>query len=74
MASKTAAKHQGTIDLTLQVIHWGYVEDFKQRFPDVDLDVDRIIVEDGDIVTAVGAMAWTDLGLIGWWISSLALR
>ena len=43
--------------------HWGYVEDFEQRFPDVDLDVDRIIIEDGDIVTAGGAMAWTDLGL-----------
>ena len=43
--------------------HWGYVEDFKQRFPDVELDVDRIIIEDGDIVTAGGAMAWTDLGL-----------
>ncbi|AWT48714.1 AraC family transcriptional regulator [Psychrobacter sp. YP14] len=43
--------------------HWGYVEDFKQRFPDVYLDVDRIIIEDGDIVTAGGAMAWTDLGL-----------
>ena len=43
--------------------HWGYAEDFKQRFPDVALDVDRIIIEDGDIVTAGGAMAWTDLGL-----------
>ena len=43
--------------------HWGYAEDFKQRFPDVELDVDRIIIEDGDIVTAGGAMAWTDLGL-----------
>ena len=43
--------------------HWGYVEDFKQRFPDVNLDVDRIIIENGDIVTAGGAMAWTDLGL-----------
>lgn len=43
--------------------HWGYAEIFKQRFPDVDLDVDRIIIEDGDIVTAGGAMAWTDLGL-----------
>jgi transcriptional regulator GlxA family with amidase domain len=43
--------------------HWGYVEDFKQRFPDVALDVDRIIIEEGDIVTAGGAMAWTDLGL-----------
>jgi len=43
--------------------HWGYVAQFENRFPDVDLDVDRIIIEDGDIVTAGGAMAWTDLGL-----------
>ena len=43
--------------------HWGYAESFKSRFPDVELDVDRIIIEDGDIVTAGGAMAWTDLGL-----------
>lgn len=43
--------------------HWGYVESFDRRFPDVELDIDRIIIEDGDIVTAGGAMAWTDLGL-----------
>lgn len=43
--------------------HWGYVESFNRRFPDVELDIDRIIIEDGDIVTAGGAMAWTDLGL-----------
>lgn len=43
--------------------HWGYVAQFETRFPDVELDVDRIIIEDGDIVTAGGAMAWTDLGL-----------
>ncbi|WP_201594234.1 GlxA family transcriptional regulator [Psychrobacter vallis] len=43
--------------------HWCYVEQFEKRFPDIDLDVDRIIIEDGDIVTAGGAMAWTDLGL-----------
>lgn len=43
--------------------HWGYVAQFENRFPDVELDVDRIIIEDGDIVTAGGAMAWTDLGL-----------
>ena len=43
--------------------HWGYVENFSKRFPDVDLDIDRLIIEDSDIVTAGGAMAWTDLGL-----------
>ena len=33
------------------------------QFADVELDTDRIIIEDGDIVTAGGVMAWTDLGL-----------
>lgn len=43
--------------------HWGYAEQFKKRFADVELDTNRIIIEDGDIVTAGGVMAWTDLGL-----------
>jgi transcriptional regulator GlxA family with amidase domain len=29
----------------------------------VRLDIARLIVDDGDIITAGGAMAWTDLGL-----------
>lgn len=43
--------------------HWAYAELFQTRFPDACLDVDRLIIDDGDIVTAGGAMAWTDLGL-----------
>lgn len=43
--------------------HWVYAELFRQRFPDVRLDTDKLIVDDGDIVTAGGVMAWTDLGL-----------
>jgi transcriptional regulator GlxA family with amidase domain len=33
------------------------------RFPDVRMEADKIVIEDGDIVTAGGLMAWTDLGL-----------
>jgi transcriptional regulator GlxA family with amidase domain len=43
--------------------HWLFAHDFQDRFPDVRLDCDRILIDDGDIITAGGLMAWTDLGL-----------
>jgi transcriptional regulator GlxA family with amidase domain len=43
--------------------HWLYADAFSKRFPDVQLDVDRIVVDDGEIITAGGLMAWTDLGI-----------
>jgi transcriptional regulator GlxA family with amidase domain len=43
--------------------HWAYAERFRERFPGTRLDIDRLIVDDGDIVTAGGVMSWTDLGL-----------
>ncbi|MCF6753388.1 GlxA family transcriptional regulator [Pseudomonas stutzeri] len=43
--------------------HWIYVERFMTRFPDVRLDVDQLIIDADDIITAGGLMAWTDLGL-----------
>ncbi|GID03292.1 GlxA family transcriptional regulator [Pseudomonas sp. 008] len=43
--------------------HWLYAEQFKSRFPDVHLDIDQLIIDGGDTITAGGLMAWTDLGL-----------
>jgi transcriptional regulator GlxA family with amidase domain len=43
--------------------HWSHVDEFARRFPDVRIDADRLIIDDGDIITAGGIMAWTDLGL-----------
>ncbi|KGB58255.1 GlxA family transcriptional regulator [Sphingopyxis sp. SE2] len=43
--------------------HWFFAEEFRMRFPEVRLEADRMVVDDGDIVTAGGLMAWTDLGL-----------
>jgi hypothetical protein len=34
-----------------------------RRFPEIPIDADRLIIDDGDIVTAGGIMAWTDVGL-----------
>lgn len=43
--------------------HWYFADAFQQRFPDIRLDPDKMVIEDGDIITAGGLMAWTDLGL-----------
>jgi transcriptional regulator GlxA family with amidase domain len=43
--------------------HWAHADVFKSRFPEARLDVDRLVIDDGDIVTAGGLMAWIDLGL-----------
>lgn len=43
--------------------HWTYAEAFRERFPDVQLDTDRLVIDVGDIISAGGLMSWTDLGL-----------
>ncbi len=43
--------------------HWSYAEELARRFPEIRIDADRLIIDDGDIVTAGGIMAWTDVSL-----------
>lgn len=43
--------------------HWMFHDMMSERFPDVKVDTDKMIIDDGDIITAGGIMAWTDLGL-----------
>jgi transcriptional regulator GlxA family with amidase domain len=43
--------------------HWVYTEALATRFPEIRVDADRLVIDDGDIITAGGLMAWTDLGL-----------
>jgi len=43
--------------------HWAYSEALAKRFPDILLHADRLVIDDGDIITVGGYMAWTDLGL-----------
>lgn len=43
--------------------HWLYAEAFLTRFPDVELDTDRLLIDGGDILSAGGLMSWTDMGL-----------
>lgn len=43
--------------------HWALRARFSERFPSVQLDTQKLLIDDGDIVTAGGVMAWVDLGL-----------
>jgi transcriptional regulator GlxA family with amidase domain len=43
--------------------HWSHAEELTRRFPEIRIDAERLIIDDGDIVTAGGVMAWMDLGL-----------
>ncbi len=43
--------------------HWSYAEELARRYPEIHVDPDRLVIDDGDIMTAGGVMAWTDLGL-----------
>lgn len=43
--------------------HWGSADAFRNRFSEVNLDVDRLMIDGGDIISVGGLMAWTDLGL-----------
>jgi len=51
--------------------HWIRAANLAERFPKVRVDSDKLIIDDGDIITAGGVMAWVDLGLhlIYRWIS-----
>lgn len=53
----------GILDGRPATTHWGLTDVFRARFPDVLLDTDRLFIDDGDVITAGGLMAWTDLGL-----------
>lgn len=43
--------------------HWNFAGAMAERFPDVRVDGDQLIVDEGDIITAGGLLAWVDLGL-----------
>ncbi|MDN5788659.1 GlxA family transcriptional regulator, partial [Pseudorhodobacter sp.] len=43
--------------------HWALVPEFAEKYPNVRLLPDEILIDERDIVTAGGMMAWLDLGL-----------
>ena len=55
--------HSGLLAGRRATTHWYYSDAFRAAFPDTDLMSGDILTEDGDILTAAGMMAWTDLAL-----------
>lgn len=43
--------------------HWTHSGLISGRFPGIKVDVTKLIIDDGDIITAGAMMAWIDLGL-----------
>lgn len=43
--------------------HWALVSQFKEQYPETRLESHNLLINDGDIITAGGLMAWMDLGL-----------
>lgn len=43
--------------------HWSSAESFAALYPSVRLEADKPIVDDGDLITTAGLMAWSELGL-----------
>ncbi len=43
--------------------HWQLVNTLEERFPEIKLNPDKILINHGDIITAGGVMSWIDLSL-----------
>jgi transcriptional regulator GlxA family with amidase domain len=53
----------GLLDGRSATTHWSSAKSFAIRYPAVRLEADKPIVDDGDLITTAGLMAWSELGL-----------
>lgn len=53
----------GLMDGRRATTHWAFAEHLAQRYPDIQIAADNMVLDEGDIITAGGILAWTDLGL-----------
>ena len=53
----------GLLDGRSATTHWTSAKQFAQRYPRVRLNAEKPIVDDGDLITTAGLMAWSELGL-----------
>jgi len=53
----------GLLDGREASTHWNYAQALVERFPKVQVAANQPLLDDGDIMTSAGLMAWTDLGL-----------
>ncbi|WP_431035351.1 GlxA family transcriptional regulator [Pseudomonas yamanorum] len=53
----------GLLDGRSATTHWTSAKSFAARYPAIRLEADKPIVDDGDLITTAGLMAWSELGL-----------
>ncbi|QUM81988.1 helix-turn-helix domain-containing protein [Moritella sp. 5] len=53
----------GLLDNRPATTHWQLAEEFNFLYPKISLNVESLLINDGDIITAGGLMSWIDLGL-----------
>jgi transcriptional regulator GlxA family with amidase domain len=53
----------GLIETGSVTTHYSLVDQLSERFPKLEIDADKILIDNGKTITAGGFMAWTDLGL-----------
>lgn len=53
----------GLLDGHIVTTHWTYEARFRKAYPLARIDSDRLVIDDGEVVTAGGVMSWTDLVL-----------
>lgn len=55
--------HAGLLSGRSVTTHWALADDFARAFPAVMVAAGHMLIDDGDLITAGGVMAWVDLGL-----------
>ncbi len=53
----------GLLDGQRVTTHWNLADRLQLRFPAAGVDANRILIDNQDLITAGGVMAWLDLGL-----------
>jgi transcriptional regulator GlxA family with amidase domain len=53
----------GVLDGRAATTHWMYADQLRQRHPQVRVAADRLIIDEGDIITSGGATTFLDLAL-----------
>ncbi len=53
----------GVLDGRSATTHWNLAEQFRTRYPAVDLQIERLLVDGGDYICTGGVSAWMDLAL-----------
>ncbi|MCP5087396.1 MAG: helix-turn-helix domain-containing protein [Rhodobacteraceae bacterium] len=64
--------YAGILDGRPVTTHWALEDEFRKTFPNTQLNPEHLLIDDHDIVTAGGVMAWIDLGvyLIRRWLGA----